>query len=80
VLFSSVAETCGQRSIGVVLTGMGEDGLLGARALHAAGATILTESEESCVIYGMPRAVAEAGLSTAAVSLPLMSAELILRA
>lgn len=80
VLFSSVAETCGARSLGVVLTGMGDDGLNGARALHAAGAVILTEAEDSCVIYGMPRAVAEAGLSTAAVPLQLMSAELIERA
>jgi two-component system chemotaxis response regulator CheB len=80
LLFTSVAETCGARSIGVVLTGMGEDGLLGARALHAAGASLLTEAEESCVIYGMPRAVAEAGLASAVVTLPLMSAELVQRA
>jgi two-component system chemotaxis response regulator CheB len=80
VLFQSVAETCGARSLAVVLTGMGEDGLLGARALHAAGAVLLTEAEESCVIYGMPRAVAEAGLASAVVSLPLMSSELIQRA
>jgi two-component system, chemotaxis family, protein-glutamate methylesterase/glutaminase len=80
VLFTSVAEACGARAIGVVLTGMGEDGLLGARALSAAGASLLTEAEESCVIYGMPRAVAEAGLSSAVVKLPLMSAELIQRA
>jgi two-component system chemotaxis response regulator CheB len=47
----------------VVLTGMGNDGTRGAKALKAAGGVILTEAEESCVVFGMPRAVQEAGLS-----------------
>ncbi|HTU56985.1 MAG TPA: chemotaxis protein CheB, partial [Polyangiales bacterium] len=51
--------------LGVVLTGMGTDGLRGARAIHAAGGHILTEAEGSCVVYGMPHAVKEAGLSKA---------------
>lgn len=80
VLFKSVAETCGARALGVVLTGMGEDGLIGARALHAAGSVILTEAEESCVIYGMPRAVAAAGLSSASIPLGEMSRQLVERA
>ncbi len=42
---------------------MGNDGLKGARALKAAGGTVLSEAEESCVVYGMPRSVEEAGLS-----------------
>ena len=42
---------------------MGDDGLAGARAIREAGGVVLTESESSCVVYGMPRAVAEAGLS-----------------
>jgi len=79
VLFTSVAAACGARSLGVVLTGMGDDGLIGARAMHAAGAPILTESEESCVIYGMPRSVAEAGLSSGAIALSSMAAELVKR-
>jgi two-component system chemotaxis response regulator CheB len=73
VLFESAALSCGNRALGVVLTGMGDDGLLGARAIHAAGGQILTESEASCVVYGMPRCVIEAGLSTAAVSLEEMA-------
>jgi two-component system chemotaxis response regulator CheB len=51
--------------VGVVLTGMGDDGLQGARAIRAAGGHVLTESAESCVVYGMPRVVVEAGLSHA---------------
>ena len=46
-----------------VLTGMGADGLAGARALKATGGIVLSEAEETCVVYGMPRAVEEAGLS-----------------
>jgi two-component system chemotaxis response regulator CheB len=47
----------------VVLTGMGRDGLEGARAVKAAGGRVLVEAESSCTVYGMPRAVAEAGLA-----------------
>jgi two-component system chemotaxis response regulator CheB len=55
---------------------MGDDGLEGARQMRAAGGTILTESEASCVVYGMPRSVWEAGLATARAPLERM-AELI---
>ncbi len=77
VLFASAAATYGSRALGLVLTGMGEDGLQGARALVAAGSKVMTEAESSCVVYGMPRAVAEAGLS--ARSLPLRDIPLALR-
>jgi two-component system chemotaxis response regulator CheB len=69
VLFATAATVFGSRVLGVVLTGMGEDGLEGARRIHSAGGRLLTESESSCVVYGMPRAVSEAGLS--AGSFPL---------
>jgi two-component system chemotaxis response regulator CheB len=68
-LFSSAAQACGARVLGVVLTGMGNDGLEGARAIVAAGGAVLTEAESSCVIYGMPRCVREAGLATEEVPL-----------
>jgi two-component system, chemotaxis family, protein-glutamate methylesterase/glutaminase len=61
-LFGSVARVCGRKALGIVLTGMGDDGLIGARAMHAAGSVILGQSYESCVVYGMPKAVSEAGL------------------
>ncbi|MGD9791079.1 MAG: chemotaxis-specific protein-glutamate methyltransferase CheB [Phycisphaerales bacterium] len=66
-LLASAAQTMGPRALGVVLTGMGDDGLVGAKALHGAGGVILTQDEASCVVYGMPRAVAEAGLSASAL-------------
>jgi two-component system, chemotaxis family, protein-glutamate methylesterase/glutaminase len=62
VLFGSV-RGLGSAVLACVLTGMGDDGLEGSRILREAGATILTEAKESCVVYGMPRAVHEAGLS-----------------
>jgi two-component system chemotaxis response regulator CheB len=65
VLFESAARAMGGRVLGVVLTGMGDDGLVGARAICIAGGRVVNEAESSCVIYGMPRVVREAGLSTA---------------
>jgi two-component system chemotaxis response regulator CheB len=79
VLFQSAALSLGKRVLAVVLTGMGNDGLLGARAIHQAGGHILTESEASCVVYGMPRVVQEAGLAVAEVPLELMASEIIAR-
>jgi two-component system chemotaxis response regulator CheB len=76
-LFESAA-VFGAAVLGVVLTGMGDDGLLGARAIHAAGGRILTEAESSSVVYGMPRVVREAGLSIAEARIENM-AETILR-
>jgi two-component system chemotaxis response regulator CheB len=69
VLFQSAAEVYGNRVLGVVMTGMGSDGRQGAAWIKAQGGQVLTEAESSCVIYGMPRAVVEAGLSDAAVPL-----------
>ncbi len=63
VLFRSAADVFGSRVLGVVMTGMGNDGLLGAAHVKAHGGRIVTESESSCVVYGMPRAVDEAALS-----------------
>ena len=69
VLFKSAAEVYGERVLAVVMTGMGSDGKEGAAWIKAQGGIVLTEAEASCVIYGMPRSVVEAGLSDAAVSL-----------
>ena len=77
VLFESAA-ALGPAALGVVLTGMGNDGLLGSGALRAAGGRILTEAESSAVVYGMPRSVREAGLSAGEARIEDM-ADLVLR-
>ena len=68
-LFQSAAEVYGERVLGVVMTGMGSDGRDGTAWIKARGGGILTEAEESCIVYGMPRSVVEAGLSDAAIPL-----------
>jgi two-component system chemotaxis response regulator CheB len=73
VLFRSAAEVFGARVLGVVMTGMGNDGLLGAAHIKAQGGRIVTEAESSCVVYGMPRAVAEASLSDRSATLDEMA-------
>ena len=79
VLFRSAADVYGDRTLGVVLTGMGSDGTQGAAWIKAQGGRVFTEAEESCVVYGMPRSVVDAGLSDRVVPLPRM-AEAILGA
>jgi len=64
-----VAAAFGERTLLVVLTGMGRDGLEGAREVKRRGGRVLAEAESSCTVYGMPRAVAEAGLADAVVDL-----------
>jgi two-component system, chemotaxis family, protein-glutamate methylesterase/glutaminase len=76
VLFQSAAETYGSRVLGVVLTGMGNDGTQGAAWIKSQGGIILTESEASCMIYGMPRCVVESGLSDGEVELAAMVMEI----
>ncbi len=61
VMMLSVAETCGNHAVGVILTGMGSDGEHGMRALHSCGALTIGQNEHSCAVYGMPRACAEQG-------------------
>jgi two-component system chemotaxis response regulator CheB len=73
VLFQSAADVYGSRTLGVVMTGMGSDGLVGAAHIHAKGGRVITEAESSCVVYGMPRAVAEAGLSSRTATLSEMA-------
>lgn len=63
ILFRSAATVYGQRVLAVVMTGMGNDGTQGAAWIKAQGGKVITEAESSCVVYGMPRSVVEAGLS-----------------
>lgn len=76
-LLASVGEAMGSRAIGVVLTGMADDGLEGARALRNAGGLVIAESEETTVVNGMPGAVVRAGLAHKVLPLPAIPDELI---
>lgn len=73
VLFQSAAEVYGKRVLGVVLTGMGSDGKQGAAWIKSQGGLVFTEAESSCVVYGMPSVVVEAGLSDRIVALDQMA-------
>ena len=77
VLMASVAKAYGPRSLGVVLTGMGSDGVEGLRAIRQNGGRTFAESEESCVIYGMPKAAVEAGVVDRSVPLARMADEIL---
>jgi two-component system chemotaxis response regulator CheB len=79
VLFRSVAERYGAHTLSVVLTGMGQDGLRGCEQIHQLGGRILVQDEASSVVWGMPGAVARAGLADAIVPLDRLS-EVIERA
>ena len=75
-LLESATRLYGGRVLAAVLTGMGCDGLAGCQELKRAGGTVLTQSAEGCVVYGMPKAVSEAGLADEIVPLGQMAARL----
>ncbi len=76
ILLESVARSYGSGGLGIILTGMGHDGLEGARKLKSAGGKLLAQDEASCVIYGMPKAVVQAGLADAVLSIEGLIASL----
>jgi two-component system chemotaxis response regulator CheB len=63
VTFSSINAVIGGNVLAIIMTGMGADGREGVRALKAKGAEVWAQDEKSCVVYGMPAAVVDAGLS-----------------
>lgn len=67
-LFRSSAGVVGAGALGLMLTGMGDDGMLGAQDIRRAGGLILAQDAASCVVYGMPKAVVQAGIASAALS------------
>jgi two-component system chemotaxis response regulator CheB len=73
VLFHSVARTAGPRSVGMILTGMGEDGAGGLLAMREAGAPTLAQDEASCVVYGMPKEAVARGAVDEVVPIHLMA-------
>jgi two-component system chemotaxis response regulator CheB len=72
VLFRSVAEQIGSRAVGVIMTGMGDDGAEGLGTIKASGGVTIAQSEESCVVYGMPKAAIERGYANRIVPLDAM--------
>lgn len=76
-LFFSVAEAFGEKSLGIIFTGMGKDGSLGAGKIHAAGGKIIVQSPDTAVIHSMPQAVIELGIADKVVSLEKLSRETI---
>jgi two-component system chemotaxis response regulator CheB len=79
VLFRSVAQTFGAGALGVVLTGMGQDGLRGSEAIHAAGGQVIVQDEASSVVWGMPGYVARAGLADKVLPLSMIGPEIVRR-
>lgn len=77
VLIESVAKHLGRKSIGVILTGMGSDGLEGIRQLKAKEGYILAQNEHSCVVYGMPKAIVDAQLADQILDIDHMAETLI---
>lgn len=76
VMFHSVAAAYGQRTMAVVLTGMGSNGVDGARAIKTKGGVLLAQNEATCVVYGMPRAVIEARLADQVLSIDSVASEI----
>lgn len=61
VLFRSSAQSAGANAVGIILTGMGDDGALGMKEMHNAGALTIAQDEASCVVYGMPKEAVKLG-------------------
>jgi two-component system chemotaxis response regulator CheB len=77
VMFQSAADVFGSRTLGVVMTGMGADGKQGSAWIKSQGGLIFTEAEQSCVVYGMPWSVVEAGLSDKSIPLEQMAQSIL---
>ncbi|TYK65629.1 protein-glutamate methylesterase/protein-glutamine glutaminase [Colwellia echini] len=77
ISFGSAAKAYGGKVLGIILTGMGSDGKEGSRMLKAKGATIWSQDEESCVVYGMPQAIDKAGLSDSSIPLDMISTSIM---
>ena len=76
-LFSSAASIYGERLLGVVLTGMGNDGSKGVHAINNHGGRVIAEAEESCVVFGMPKEAIATGLVDRIVPLPMVCREIL---
>jgi two-component system chemotaxis response regulator CheB len=76
VMFKSVAEEFGTRAIGVIMTGMGEDGAQNLGLIKASGGTTIAQGEQSCIVFGMPKAAIERGHAMRVIELEAMASAL----
>lgn len=76
VLFRSVAKTVGKNAVGIIMTGMGDDGARGLKEMHDAGAYTLAQDEETCVVYGMPKEAVKLEAVDRIVPLTVIPAEI----
>src|SRR6185436_8567417 len=76
-LFESAASVYGERTLAIVLTGMGEDGASGAEIVRKAGGHVIAESNETAIVFGMPRSVIERGCANAMLPISAMGAVLL---
>ena len=77
VLFRSAVDVYGAGTLGVIMTGMGEDGAEGCRLIRKAGGSVIAQDEESCVVFGMPRLPVEEGIADAVVPLSEVASEML---
>ncbi len=77
VMMLSAVENVGARVLGVIMTGMGNDGLRGLKSLKSKKGIILAQNEETCIVYGMPKAAVDAGIVDKVVSLEKLASEII---
>ena len=80
VMMEAVAATYGRGAVGVMMSGMGRDGLAGSREIVARGGTVMAQDRQSCAVWGMPRAVAEAGVASAVLPPAELAARIAERA
>jgi two-component system, chemotaxis family, protein-glutamate methylesterase/glutaminase len=77
VLFRSVAKSAGPNALGVIMTGMGDDGAAGLLEMRNAGAATLAQDEESCVVFGMPKEAIKRGGVQRSVALQGVAREIV---
>jgi two-component system chemotaxis response regulator CheB len=77
VLFRSVAQTAGKNALGIIMTGMGDDGARGLKEMADAGADTVAEDESTCVVFGMPKEAIKLGAAAKVVPLDRIPQEII---
>lgn len=77
VLFRSVAKFAGKNALGIIMTGMGDDGARGLKEMHDAGAPTIAEDESSCVVFGMPKEAIKLGAVERSVPLEHIGGEIV---